>query len=98
VTIRIGRGLIAGPVRPKFGRPARFGAGEARIGRGAMPVVDEDQPRRKMSHEIGQDLAALSLDELAERIALLRSEIERIEAAIRAKQASAVAADAFFKR
>ena len=51
-----------------------------------------------MSHEIGQDLAALSLDELAERIALLRSEIERIEAAIDAKQASAAAADAFFKR
>jgi uncharacterized small protein (DUF1192 family) len=63
-----------------------------------MPMVDEDQPRRKMSHEIGQDLAALSLDELAERIALLRSEIERMEAVIRAKQASAAAADAVFKR
>jgi uncharacterized small protein (DUF1192 family) len=29
---------------------------------------------------------------------MLRSEIERIETAIRAKQASAAAADAFFKR
>ena len=63
-----------------------------------MPIVDEDPPRRTTAHEIGQDLSALSLDELAERIALLRGEIERIEAAIRAKQASAEAADAFFKR
>jgi uncharacterized small protein (DUF1192 family) len=63
-----------------------------------MPIADDDQPKRKSAHEIGQDLASLSLDELAERITLLRDEITRIEAAIRAKRAGAAAADAFFNR
>ena len=62
-----------------------------------MPIADEDQPTRKSPHQLGEDLSALSLDELAGRISLLRQEIDRIEAAIRAKQASAAAADAFFK-
>jgi uncharacterized small protein (DUF1192 family) len=64
----------------------------------AMANADDDQPKRKTSHEIGQDLGALSLGELAARIILLRDEIARIEAAIRAKEASAAAADAVFKR
>jgi uncharacterized small protein (DUF1192 family) len=63
-----------------------------------MTNAEDDRPKRKVSHEIGQDLAALSLDELATRITLLRDEIARIEAAIRAKEASAAAADAVFKR
>lgn len=63
-----------------------------------MANADDDQPKRKTSHEIGQDLAALSLGDLTARIILLRDEIARIEAAIRAKEASAAAADAVFKR
>jgi uncharacterized small protein (DUF1192 family) len=63
----------------------------------AMPVLDEELPKKK-SHEIGEDLAALSLDELDVRIELLRNEIRRIEDAIKSKRASATAADAFFKR
>ena len=63
-----------------------------------MPILDEELPRKKKAHEIGEELAALSLDELDERIEMLRSEILRIEAAIKAKRASATAADAFFKR
>lgn len=63
-----------------------------------MAIADDDQPRRKRGHDLGEDLSTLSLEELANRISLLRAEIARIEDAIRAKQASASAADAFFKR
>ena len=58
----------------------------------------DDEPRKKPTqHEIGQDLSALSLHELAERIALLQAEIARLEAARTAKSASMTAASAFFK-
>jgi uncharacterized small protein (DUF1192 family) len=59
---------------------------------------DEDRPKKKLVHEIGQDLALLSIEELGERIALLKSEIERLEAARTKKQASRSVADQFFKR
>jgi uncharacterized small protein (DUF1192 family) len=62
-----------------------------------MPIEDDDRPRKKISHEIGQDLSLLSVEELGERIALLKSEIERLEAASRKKQASKDAANSFFK-
>lgn len=62
-----------------------------------MAADDEDRPRKKITHEIGQDLALLSVGELAERIALLKAEIERLEAASTSKQASRSAADKFFK-
>ncbi|MGL4325720.1 MAG: DUF1192 domain-containing protein [Beijerinckiaceae bacterium] len=58
----------------------------------------EDLPRPKpKTHEIGQDLSMLSVFELDERIAMLKGEIERLETARAAKQASKHAADAFFK-
>jgi uncharacterized small protein (DUF1192 family) len=63
-----------------------------------MPIPDEELPKRKRTHDIGEDLSTLSLDELAIRIEMLRAEIRRIEEAIGSKQASAAAADAFFKR
>jgi uncharacterized small protein (DUF1192 family) len=59
---------------------------------------DEDRPKKKLVHEIGQELALLSIEELSERIALLESEIERLETALTKKQASRSAADQFFKR
>ena len=59
---------------------------------------DEDRPKKKIVHEIGQDLALLSVSELQERVALLKDEIGRLEAAIGGKQASRSAADVFFKR
>jgi uncharacterized small protein (DUF1192 family) len=63
-----------------------------------MPVLDEELPKKKKPHEIGEDLATLSLDELDARIETLRNEIRRVEDAIRSKRESATAADAFFKR
>jgi uncharacterized small protein (DUF1192 family) len=62
-----------------------------------MASEDDDRPRRKISHEIGQDLSLLSVGELEERIALLREEIGRLEAAATKKKASRDAASQFFK-
>ena len=59
---------------------------------------DDDRPKKKIVHEIGQDLALLSVDELQERIALLKDEIARLEASIAGKQASRGVADTFFKK
>ncbi len=63
-----------------------------------MARDDEDgRPPKKAAHEVGQDLSALSVEELAERIALLRGEIVRIEAVMTMKRATRDAADRFFK-
>ena len=62
-----------------------------------MAVEDDDRPRKKVTHEIGQDLSLLSVEELAERIALMNSEIERLDAATAKKRASKDAANNFFK-
>ena len=63
-----------------------------------MPLFEEEGPKKKLAHTLGEDLATLSLEELDERIRLLRAEIERIEESIRAKRAGADVAASFFKR
>ena len=64
-----------------------------------MPAIEEDdRPKKKIVHEIGQELALLSVKELQERIALLKEEITRLETAIAGKQASRNVADQFFKK
>lgn len=64
-----------------------------------MPAIDdEDRPKKKLVHEIGQDLTLLSVGELTERIGLLKEEIARLEANMASKQASKSAADLFFKK
>jgi uncharacterized small protein (DUF1192 family) len=40
-----------------------------------MAIFDEEPKKKPRPHEIGQDLSLLSVDELSERIALLREEI-----------------------
>jgi uncharacterized small protein (DUF1192 family) len=59
---------------------------------------DDDRPKKKIVHEIGQELTLLSVGELNERIALLREEIARLESDIAKKQSSRSAADMFFKK
>ncbi len=61
-------------------------------------IDDEDRPKKKVSHEIGQELTLLSVEELAARIELLREEIGRLEADTAKKRASRSAADQFFKK
>jgi uncharacterized small protein (DUF1192 family) len=64
-----------------------------------MPAMDEDdRPKKKIVHEIGQDLTLLSVRELQERIASLKEEIGRLEADIAKKQSSRNVADQFFRR
>ncbi|HKG01380.1 MAG: DUF1192 domain-containing protein [Xanthobacteraceae bacterium] len=64
-----------------------------------MPIIDEEErPKKKLAHEIGQDLALLSVEELRDRIALLKEEIARLEAAMASKQASRSTADQFFRK
>ena len=62
-----------------------------------MAAEDDDRPRKKISHEIGQDLSLLSVEELGERIALLKTEITRLEDAATKKRASRDAANSVFK-
>lgn len=59
---------------------------------------DDDKPRKKVTHEIGQDLSMLSVEELTARVQLLQEEIRRLEADRAQKQAKRAAADQFFKR
>ena len=63
-----------------------------------MAFIDDDRPKKKISHDVGQDLALLSVTEIDERIALLTAEIERLAADRAKKEASRTAADAVFKR
>ena len=58
-----------------------------------MPAIDEDdRPKKKIVHDIGQDLALLSIKELEERIALLKDEIARLHAAVQTERTVAAAA------
>jgi uncharacterized small protein (DUF1192 family) len=61
-------------------------------------IDDDDRPKKKITHDIGQELALLSVKELEERIALLREEIARLETSIAGKQTSRTVADQFFKK
>lgn len=60
--------------------------------------MDEERPIRKRMHEIGQDLSSLSIEEIVERIDVLRAEISRLEQAKIAKQSQKLAAESFFKK
>jgi uncharacterized small protein (DUF1192 family) len=62
-----------------------------------MPIDEDDRPPKKVAHEIGQDLALLSVEELNDRIALLKAEIGRLEGVLAGKRASRDAAGKFFK-
>jgi uncharacterized small protein (DUF1192 family) len=67
-----------------------------------MAAFDDDpvfapQPKAPVAHEIGQNIDDLSAPELSERIVLLRSEIDRLERAIEARQATRAAAASVFK-
>ena len=64
-----------------------------------MPAVDDDdRPKKKIVHEIGQDLTLLSAGELTERIEILKGEIARLEADMARKQAMKSAAASIFKK
>lgn len=60
--------------------------------------MDFDEPAKGQAvHEIGMDLSALSVNELKDRIDLLRQEIARLESNIAAKSGHMEAAASLFK-
>lgn len=60
--------------------------------------MDDERPIPPPSPiQPGADVSRLSVDEIEERIGLLKSEIVRLETALQAKKASRHAADAVFK-
>ena len=63
-----------------------------------MALFDDDPRKKPKQHDIGQDLSLLSVGELDERIALLKAEIERLEAELQAKGATKSAAESLFRR
>jgi len=63
-----------------------------------MGLFDDEPQKVSRKHEIGQDLSMLSVDELRNRIEMLREEIARIETELSAKGATKAAAEALFRR
>ncbi len=64
----------------------------------AFDPLTEDLPRLSPAGlEVGQDLSAVSISEIDERIAILEREIARLREARAAKEDSRAAASAFFK-
>jgi uncharacterized small protein (DUF1192 family) len=61
------------------------------------PFADEPMRPKARTHELGQDLSTLSIEELDERVAALEAEIARLKEARADKEASRDAASAFFK-
>jgi uncharacterized small protein (DUF1192 family) len=62
-----------------------------------MAIEDDDKPKTKTGHEIGQDLSLLSVEDIAERMVLLKAEIARLDTALTMKRATRDAADRIFK-
>lgn len=63
-----------------------------------MGIFDDEPVKTPRRHEIGQDISLLSVDELGERIGMLKLEIERIEAELAARDTTKAAAEALFRR
>jgi uncharacterized small protein (DUF1192 family) len=66
--------------------------------RGSVTMEEDAPAKKKIIHEIGQDLALLSVEELSERIKALEHEIARLDAARTKKRDSRTVADQFFKK
>lgn len=60
--------------------------------------MDWDQPKPKPVITVGEDLSALSIADLEQRVAALHAEISRIDVAIQAKRRQQEAAASIFKR
>jgi uncharacterized small protein (DUF1192 family) len=60
--------------------------------------LDDLEPKKVKPHELGQDLAKLSIGELKALVEALQAEIARVEAVMVAKVSSKNAADAAFRR
>lgn len=59
--------------------------------------VDENEPKKKLPFQIGQDLSDLSVGDIKEVLEELEAEILRLQLDSKQKQASKSAPDALFK-
>ena len=59
--------------------------------------VDDDASKPRPELVIGEDLSAISVEELEERITTLEGEISRLRAEIVSKRSSMASAESFFK-
>lgn len=57
----------------------------------------DDEVKKPKGHEVGMPIDTMSVEELGDRIGMLEGEIERLKAAIAARQKTRSAADALFK-
>ncbi len=62
-----------------------------------MAFIDDEPVKKKLAHEIGQDVSQVSIGELEERIGLMRAEIARLEAEVEKRRASRSAAESVFR-
>lgn len=60
-------------------------------------MFDDEPVKKSKGHEVGMPIDTLSVDELNDRIALLREEIVRLEAAVVARRQTKDTADSIFK-
>ena len=60
-------------------------------------MFDDEPVKKPKGHEVGMLIDTMSVEELTDRIGLLEAEIERLRAAIAARQKTRNAADALFK-
>jgi uncharacterized small protein (DUF1192 family) len=63
-----------------------------------MDIEDLEPKKKAKAYELGQDLAKLSVGELATLIETLKAEIARVETQLDVKQSSKSAAESIFKR
>jgi len=64
-----------------------------------MAAIDPDElPKKKIVHELGQELALLSVVAVSLKKKALKEEISRLEAEMARKRSSKSAADSFFKK
>lgn len=60
-------------------------------------MFDDDEIKRPKGHEVGMPIDTMSVEELGDRIELLKQEIARLEAAIAGRQKTRSEADSLFK-
>lgn len=60
-------------------------------------MFDDEAVKKPKAHVVGMPIDTMSVGELEERIALLKTEIDRLEQAIAARQKTRAAADSLFK-
>ena len=60
-------------------------------------MFGDDEAKKPRAHEVGMPIDTMSVEELEERIGMLKAEIARLEQAIAARQKVRSEADSLFK-